>query len=503
MKPFTTSPRGGRAGGAAFALCAIAAALAAPLAGASSHREAPFITTQPKVDGADFYMFSSYEPGRSGYVTLIANYLPLQDAYGGPNYFALDPDALYEIHVDNNGDGVEDISFQFRFKNTLKDITLPVGGKNVSIPLVQAGGLSGQNPGALNVRETYSLDIVRGDRRSGARGSVTNAADGTATFEKPLDYVGDKTFGSKSGYDAYATAHTYNVKIPGCADGRVFVGQRKDPFAVSLGKVFDLVNLNPLGSTSGNANTLENKNITSLILEVPTACLATSADPVIGAWTTASLRQARLLSGNPASGHQTSAKNGGAWVQVSRLGMPLVNEVVIGLKDKDKFNASKPKDDGQFADYVTNPTLPALVQTLFPSAPAPTNFPRTDLVAAFLTGLSGVNQPKGVKASEMLRLNTSTPATPMATQNNLGVLGGDNAGFPNGRRPGDDVVDAALRVAMGVLCVATGTTDALKVGCKPSDAPAGSAPLTDGAQQSASQFNNSFPYLLTPVSGSN
>jgi hypothetical protein len=504
MKQQFFSPRTGRVRRAVLAACAAAAAVAVPAASwASSHREAPFITTQPKVDGADFYMFSSYEPGRSGFVTLIANYLPLQDAYGGPNYFPLDPDALYEIHIDNNGDGVEDITFQFKFKNTLKDIQLSVGGKNVSIPLIQAGTLSGQNPGALNLRETYTVDIVRGDRRTGAHGSVTNAADGTATFEKPLDYVGDKTFGSKAGYEAYAAAHTYNIKIPGCADGgRMFVGQRKDPFAVSLGRVFDLVNLNPLGSTSANGNTIDDKNVTSLILEVPSSCLATSADPVIGGWTTASMRQARLLSGNPAAGFQASAKNGGAWVQVSRLGMPLVNEVVIGMKDKDKFNSSKPKDDGQFADYVTNPTLPALIQTLFPSAPAPTNFPRTDLVAAFLTGISGVNQPKGVKASEMLRLNTSIPVTPMAAQSNLGVLGGDNAGFPNGRRPGDDVVDAELRVAMGVLCVATGAADSLKVGCKPSDAPAGSAPLTDGALQSATQFNNSFPYLLTPISGS-
>ncbi len=485
----------------AVALCATAAF--GSMAQASSHREAPFITTIPKVDGTDFYMFNSYEPGRSGFVTLIADYLPLQDAYGGPNYFALDPDALYEIHIDNNADAVEDITFQFRFKNTLRDITLPVGGKNVSIPLIQAGGISGQNPAALNVRETYSVDVVRGDRRGGAHTSLTNAADGSATFEKPLDYVGDKTFTSKTAYEAYATAHTYSVKIPGCADGRMFVGQRKDPFAVNLGKIFDLINLNPLGAPNGGTNIIDNKNVTSLILEVPVSCLTTGSSPIIGGWTTASMRQARLLSGNPAAGHQTSGKNGGAWVQVSRLGMPLVNEVVIGLKDKDKFNSSKPKDDAQFADYVTNPTLPALIQILFPSAPAPTNFPRTDLVAAFLTGVAGVNQPAGVKASEMLRLNTSIAPTVAAAQNNLGVLGGDNAGFPNGRRPGDDVVDASLRVAMGVLCVATGTTDTLRVGCRPSDAPAGSAALTDGATQNAGQFGTAFPYLTTPLSGSN
>ena len=161
-----------------------------------------------------------------------------------------------------------------------------------------------------------------------------------------------------------------------------------------------------------------------------------------------------------------------------------------------------PANDGQFATYVTNPTLPALIQLLFPSAPAPTNFPRTDLVAAFLTGIAGVNQPTGVKASEMVRLNTSIAPTPQASQNSLGVLGGDNAGFPNGRRPADDIVDAELRVAMGALCVATGTADALKVGCKPSDAPAGGAALTDGVGYSATTFQNVFPYLNTPISGS-
>jgi hypothetical protein len=471
---------------------------------ASSHREAPFITQHPKVDGTDFYMFRSYEPNRAAFTTLIADYQPLQNPGDGPNYYTMDQDALYEIHIDNNGDGVEDLTFQFRFQNTLKDITLPIGGKTVSIPLVQAGTISGQNPANLNVRETYNLTLVRGDRRTGARSTITNAADGTSTFEKPADNIGDKTFGGATGYTTYANAHIYNINIPGCATpGKVFVGERKDPFALALGQIFDLINLNPVGPTSGNRDYLAQKNITSLELEVPTACLVgTGTDPVIGGWTTASMRQGRLLSANPQSGYSNVPKNGGAWVQVSRLGMPLVNEVVIGLKDKDKFNSSKPSADAQFADYVTNPTLPALIQTLYPTAPAPTNFPRTDLVAAFLTGIQGVNQPANVRASEMLRLNTSIGVTAMASQNTLGVLAGDNAGFPNGRRPGDDVVDASLRVAMGALCVATGATDALHVGCAPAAAPAGSAALTDGVALTATTFQNAFPYLNTPLTGS-
>ena len=150
---------------------------------------------------------------------------------------------------------------------------------------------------------------------------------------------------------------------------------------------------------------------------------------------------------------------------------------------------------------MTNPVLPALIQSLFPAAAAPTNFPRTDLVTVFLKGIEGVNQPKNVVASEMMRLNTSILPVAAGAQSALGVAGGDNAGFPNGRRPGDDVVDVTLRVAMGALCVLTGATDTLKVGCKPADAPAGGLALTDGVRKTASSYNTSFPYLTTPISG--
>jgi hypothetical protein len=468
---------------------------------ASSHREAPSIAGMPKLDATDFYMFRSYEANRQDFVTLIADYQPDQSPYGGPNYFTMDPNGLYEIHLDTDGDAVENITFQFRFTNTLRDIQLPIAGKQVSIPLVQAGAISAPNQATSNLRETYTLNIVRGDRRKGRSESVTLAGGG-ATFDKPTDNIGEKTFGGPNGYAAYAAQHVYNVNIPGCATaGRVFVGQRKDPFTVALGQVFDLVNLNPLGTTNGNPDALAGKNVTTLAMEVPIACVTTAGNPIIGGWTTASARQGRLIASPPKSGHGTTTLNGGAWAQVSRLGMPLVNEVVIGLKDKDRFNSSKPMDDGQFATYVTNPTLPALIQTLYASAPAPTNFPRTDLVAAFLTGIDGVNKPANVKPSEMLRLNTGIAPTPKASQSNLGVAGGDNAGFPNGRRPGDDVVDIELRVAMGALCVLTGATDTLKVGCKPSDAPAGGAAITDGALQSPAQFPDAFPYLNTPLPG--
>lgn len=468
---------------------------------ASSHREAPFITTAPKVDGTDFYMFRSYEAGRADYVTLIADYIPLQDAYGGPNYFQFDPNALYEIHLDNDGDAREDLSFQFRFKNNLADIALPIAGKNVSIPLIQAGGIAAGNTGALNIRESYTIDVVESDRRHGQRHAVTNAASGAREFAKPVDFIGTKTFGSIAGYEAYAAQHVQAIRWPGCsASGKVFVGQRKDPFVVNLGRTFDLINYNPLAA-SGGVDDLADKNVTSIVMELPISCVTRPGEPVIGGWTTASLRQVRLVDGTPKSGNNEATKQGGPWVQVSRLGMPLVNELVIGLKDKDKFNASRPKDDGQFADYVTNPTLPALIEILFgkAGAKAPTKFPRQDLVVAFLTGVPGLNQPANVRASEMLRLNTSIAPKAKGAQNALGVLAGDAAGFPNGRRPGDDVVDASLRVAMGALCT---LNNAAVFGCVAADAPAGALALTDGGTNvSDAMFDAVFPYLRTPRAG--
>jgi hypothetical protein len=492
------------------------AALLSVGAQASSHREAPFITTVPKVDASDFYMFASYEAGRTDYVTVIANYLPLQDAYGGPNYFSLDPNALYEIHIDNNGDAKEDLTFQFRFKNTLNSIKLPIGDKSVAIPLIQAGTVSAPRAAALNLSESFTVDLVRGDRRSGTRQSLTNASGGASSFDKPVDNIGVKTIPD---YAAYAGQHVYSVNIPGCGvAGKVFVGQRKDPFAVNLGTIFDLVNA-PVGVITDPSligavkNTIDDKNVTTLALEVHKSCLTAAGEPVIGGWTTASLRQARVLDPTPKAGHQSTEKAGGAWVQVSRLGMPLVNEVVIGLPDKDRFNSAKPKDDAQFATYVTNPTLPALLEiALALPGTAPKNLPRTDLVTTFLTGIKGVNQPANVVASEMLRLNTAIAPVPFAQQNRLGIVGNilaggnDNAGFPNGRRPKDDVVDVSLVAVMGGLCMANGDTNALGFGvdCKPSNVPLGatSLKLHDAVDQASAPLLAGFPYLFTPIAGS-
>ena len=479
---------------------ALALSFVAAPATASSHREAPFITQLPKVDGTDFYMFRSTETGRTGFVTIIANYAPLQDSYGGPNYFQMDPNALYSIHIDTNGDAKPDWTFQFAFQNTLADNKINVGGKMVSIPLVNNGLRAVDSPfdPGLNVRETFNVAAFRAPN---TWKMVTNAANNGAFFDKPVDNIGNKTIPN---YPAYAAKHVYNVNIPDCAtQGRVFVGQRKDPFVVNLGETFDLINI-ALPATEFSATAekaarddLAYKNVTTIAMEIPISCLTNGTDPVIGAWTTASIRETRTMTAAGA-GMNANATYTGGYTQVSRLGMPLVNEVVIGLKDKDKFNGSQPADDGQFADYVTNPVLPVLVQALFGAAgvKAPTNYPRMDLVTAFLTGVPGLNKPAGAGvASEMLRLNTAVPAVAKGSQNRLGVIAGDTAGYPNGRRLGDDVVDISLRVIMGKLCT-------LSLGCVPADAPSGGLGFTDGAYVDDSFFDDAFPYVKNPLPGS-
>jgi hypothetical protein len=487
-----------------FALLILSAAVSMVPAQASSHREAPGITKSPKVDGTDLYMFNSYESGRSGFTTLIADFQPFQPPFGGPNYFFLDPDAFYRIHIDNTGDGVEDITFQFRVAPRLADLKVPVGGQNVSVPLYNIGQFQNDAPGGrsgnLNIVESFTMWVIRGAVNSrGTNGTFATSPSGGARFAKPADNVGEK---SVPDYASYVANFVQDFRFPGCQNGnalgRVFVGQRKEPFAVNVGEVFDLINLNPIGSRNGEPNPLENYNITTIALEVPTACLTQNAgNPVIGGWQTASLPRNRVLTQTPTFTNPTNSS--GDFVQVSRLGMPLVNEVVIGLKDKDLFNAASPKGDAALATYITNPTLPAIIQVLFGAAGvlAPTNFPRRDLVAAFATGIQGLNFLSDGQPHEMMRLNTSIAAKPSAQQNNLGVLGGDTAGFPNGRRPGDDVTDIELRVAMGVLCHAFPG-----VYCNPADAPSGTLPYTDQVLQDASQFDSTFPYLRAPLPGS-
>jgi hypothetical protein len=463
-------------------------------ASASSHREAPTIAGLPRLDGTDFYMFRSYEPGRSNYVTFIANYIPLQEPGGGPNFYSLDTHARYEIHIARDGHATTDLKFIFAFTTVDKGLAVDAGGKKVAVPLINIGEVTPAGTD-VNVMQRYSIEIENGDKR----GLAENLATGATEFWKPVDNIGNKSIPD---YAAYAANYVYPIAIPGCATaGRVFVGQRKEGFVVNLGEVFDLVNLNPAGPRDGQPNTLYNKNVTSLAIEVPISCITTSAEPVIGGYTTSVVE----------SGRGERWERDAPYQQASRLGMPLVNELVIGLPDKDKFNASRPDDDAQFLTYVTNPTLPVLLHALFGGAAVVPGTPRDDLVAVFLTGVKGINQPAHVIPSEMLRLNTSTPPTPPASQNDLGVLGGDLAGFPNGRRPYDDVVDITLRAAEGALCGVAGNCGTEKAdpnhGTPYTDEARSAGPdaqhlTTAGAIHPTDTYLAVFPYLNTPIPGS-
>ncbi len=472
----------------------------------AGYREAPFISEHPKVDGSDFYFFRSYQPGRGNFVTAVANYQPFQDAYSGPSYFFMDPNALYEIHVDNNGDCKEDLTFQFRFKNQLKNLTMNIGGKEISSPWLNLGPVTVIDESKLNLEESFTLRVIRGDRRGGTGGDISDAGTGSSMFRKPLDYVGFKSLGIGTTYRDYSNNFVYNINIPGCPIiGRAFAGQRHERADMYVGAIYDLLNSSNslVGPASGGISQNRGKNVTTLALELPIACLLAtdssslpSSGTVLGAWTTASLRQGRLL--NPSPTFDQPAREGGAWTQVSRVGMPLTNDLFIGFKDKDAYNASKPINDAAFLDYITHPVLPALIEQQFGyAAPA---VPRNDLLQAFLTGLPGLNE--NGSSCEMLRLNTSITPTLRGAQNNLGALncfdpgptfnaskqGCDPAGFPNGRRPGDDVVDVGLRLAVGALLPS-------------GQAPNGSLPLSDGATVNDGFILPGFPYMPTPAHG--
>jgi len=342
----------------------------------------------------------------------------------------------------------------------------------------------------LNFFEYYRLNLVTKNGTS----AVKQAGSGATTFVKPFDNVGSK---SMPDYESYAKQYIYSITIPGCTlPGKVFVGQRRDPFVIQLGPIFDLVNFVPVDAASGfpggitqnkTKNQLKNKNVSAFHLEIPKVCLVGQTS-TIGVW-----------------GAVTFAKKGRL---VNRMANPLVNELLIGLPDKDYWNQVGPNKDDVFLKYFQYPTIPAIVDLLFRGAVntalglnltniAPTNFPRDDLVAIFLTGIPGVNQISTTSTGyyDLLRLNTDIAATAPASQKSLGLIVGDNAGFPNGRRPVDDVIDIALRAMMGVVCH-------LNLGvCTPAQAPVGNAAITDGAPSDILDYTNTFPYLASPVNG--
>jgi Domain of unknown function (DUF4331) len=412
------------------------ASLAPGQAGASSHREAPLISGQPQYDNTDVYAFVS--PDKPGTTTLVANWLPFEDPAGGPNFYKFATDAHYDIHIDNDGDSQIDLTYRWTFKDHYKS-------KNTF--LYNTGPVRSLDDPNLNFSQTYNLSLIR--RVHGTAISTQRLASNVP--------VAPSNVGQASMPD-YPALRAQAVR-PLASGGQVFAGQADDPFFLDL-RVFDLLyggNLTEVGN-----DTLHGYNVQTIALQVPSKQLAPT-QPIIGIW----------------SGTQRRTAAGG-FAQVSRLGMPLVNEVVIPLKDKDKFNASIPWNDAQFGQYVTDPELPKLIQGVY-KIPAPAA-PRKDLVQVFLTGVPGLNQPPNARPAEMMRLNTSIP--PSKDPNRLGVIAGDKAGFPNGRRLTDDVVDISLQVVEGKL-----------LGAK---IPA----LGDAVSANDKAFGGTFPYVALPWSGS-
>lgn len=446
---------------------------------ASSHAEAPLISMDRFADNTDTYAFRSVEPGREGFVTLIANYIPLQEPSGGPQWFRFDDTVLYEIKIDNTGDGREDITYQFRFKTEIVNGDTVLGQAAANQDIV----ISTLDDPDYNMPQRYQVRRI--DSTTGKNGKVLGSQ-----FMVPPANVGPRV----------TPNYEQNLGQPAIGSlpngGRVFAGNRDEYFYIDLG-VFDGLNLRSVGETGGIDST-KGLNVSAIAIEVPVQELTrtgnvpstpTSADAVIGVWATASRQSVRVLGPGAPSKEDK-------WKQVSRLGNPLVNEVVIPLRLKDAFNALSPEEDSVAAPFVLDPELPKLLQAVYGIAIPPA--PRNDLVSIFATGIP-VNPITGPNYTtflsdgiphEYLRLNVAIPITPIGNINRLGLLGGDVAGFPNGRRVHDDVTDIALRAVAG------GTPFTPATNVAPNNA------LGDGVSfNPEGPLLNRFPYLLPPNQG--
>jgi Domain of unknown function (DUF4331) len=471
-------------GGLAASAGLLAGTLATtPFAGASSHREAPMIAGDPYADLTDVYAFVS--PDRPEFVTLIMNAIPYEDPMGGPNYYQFDPKVRYQLHVAQAGHNVADITYSVEFQTTVK---------NPNTFLYQVGPYAKFGDPNLNVQQTATVTKqVRGVGDTVIGSNMPVQPVNIGPHSNPPIIGGMETTNSASGVsgNAEVTAMMAN-------EGWFYAGQRGDPFFLDLG-VFDLLALRPfdalhkvvpLNNTDG-VNSFNGFNVHTIAFQIPITNLTTDgqaaradgSNSLIGVWATTWRRQTRVLSDTGFGDIQT-----GDWVQVERLGNPLVNEVVVPLAAKDHFNATPPSGDPQFLPAVTNPELPGLINALY-GVPVPAA-PRNDLVTIFLTGIPGLNQPPNVQASEMLRLNMGIPpSASLGKGDRMGILGGDNAGFPNGRRLEDDVVDIAIQAMAGAT---------------PFTADFNKAPnnlLGDGVNSSAQAFNSAFPYLSQAYSG--
>src|SRR3954447_5179425 len=454
---------------------AIVASIAAALVAVtgvfgSSHREAPGILKDPTADNTDVYAFTA--PDAPGSVTFVANWIPLEEPAGGPYFGKLDPDARYYVKIDNTGDGYEDVAYRWVFHQRFR---------NPNSFLYAAPQVTSVDDPDINFVQTYDLYRINYKNRheSGERLILRNAPVAP-------DNVGPKTIPNYEPVWMGAVKNTLG-------GGKSFVGPADDPFFVDLGTVFDGINIDKpgrpnigLGNQGGGRDDVSGYNVHSFVLQVPerevTADGRAVSGPkaphaVVGVWSTTERRRVSVL------GHLN--RHGGRWVQVSRLGNPLINELVIPIGQKDKFNATSPSDDlKNFGQYVLNPEPARLMNALFDLGVKTTN--RTDIVQALLTGVPGLTQIDEHPApADTLKVNLGVP--PSATPNRFGVLAGDVGGFPNGRRLADDVTDIELRVIAGALL-------------KPEQGGK-QIPLGDGVDQNDKPFRSAFPYVASPNSG--
>lgn len=449
------------------------AAFAPPEAAASSHREAPLISSDPEADNTDTYFF--LDPVDGGRVVLLGNWIPLEEPAGGPNFSHFGEKIRYEFNVDWDGDAIEDVVYRFQFTRHVR---------NPDTWLQNTGPISSPTDPNLNVYYTYKVEKILGP--SPNQSASAKIELGSELLEAPNN-VGSKSFPNGYGKGSRIAETVYTID----QDTKVYAGPRADGFYADLGMIFDLINFRPgtlPGNAGGGRNDLAGFNTHTIALSVPVYQLtknhtvptdASDPNAIISMWSSTWRLKTRVLS-------ETGEKplESGDWVQVSRLAVPLINEVVIPLGQKDLFNASFPRDDAQFATSVLDPEIPRILKALFDidSPPAP----RNDLLAVVL-GVEGLTRRPGEVVADQLRLNVAIFPTPPSLVNRLGVLGGDLAGFPNGRRPYDDVVDIELRILAGVLVP--------EFNRSPNNA------LGDGVDGPDKTYNPAFPFLATPHSG--
>ena len=442
----------------------LALAVAVPLSIGSSHREAPNILKDPTADNTDVWAYTA--PDAPGSLTVVSNWIPLADPAGGPNFYPLDENARYYVKIDNTGDGYEDVAYRWDFDTKFR---------NPNSFLYATPGVSSVNDQKLNLVQTYDLykETYRNRKLVGSKRIANNA---------PVvpDNVGPKTIPNFAQVEAGGVT-------PLRGGGKTIVTPADDAFFVDLGAVFDGINIDKpgrpnigLGNQGGGKDDVAGYNTKSFVLQVPEREVTRdgkqvsdmkSGNAVVGVWSTTERKRGSVL-GSRAKGR----KHDKGWVQVSRLGNPLINEVIVPIGKKDKFNATSPANDAKnFGQFALNPEPARILNALFGLGIQETN--RTDIVQALLTGVPGLTQiGNKPAAADTLKLNLGV--APSAKPNRFGVLAGDLAGFPNGRRLTDDVVDIELRVIAGALL-----------------SPAKNIPLGDGVDQNDKPFRAQFPYV--------